>query len=63
MQTPEELLRRANAARPKARSGTREAEDAVHTPDRRLVMNPVKVKGVYRSLMESHDRMGTRHLG
>ena len=63
MQTPEKMLRRLGAARQTARSGTKEAEIVAQTPERRLVANPIRKSSVYRSLMESHDRMGTRHLG
>ena len=63
MQTPEMMLRRANAARPMARSGTKEPEVAAQAPVRRLVVTPARNRSAYRALMESHDRMGTRHLG
>lgn len=63
MQTPEEMLKRTYAARPrKAPESAREAR-LPDVPGRRLVMNPIKQNGVYRQLMVSHDRMRTRHLG
>ncbi len=62
MQTPEEMLKRTYAAKPrKAPEPARQAERLA--PERKLVMNPIKQNGVYRQLMASHDRMRTRHLG
>ncbi|MGI6238640.1 MAG: hypothetical protein ACOYI5_03320 [Christensenellales bacterium] len=63
MQTPAEMLRRANAARPRSRAAAEvTVEERRDMAQRRLVMNPVRTNGVYRTLMEKHDRMGTRHL-
>ncbi len=68
MQTPEEMLKRTYAARPRkapepAREAPRPEVPRPEAPGRRLVMNPIKQNGVYRQLMVSHDRMRTRHLG
>jgi hypothetical protein len=63
MQSPEEMLKRTYAAKPRgAPEPAREAEKR-ELPERKLVMNPIKQGGVYRQLMASHDRMRTRHLG
>lgn len=71
MQTPEEMLKRTYAAKPrkepnpieKAVKMPEQARARPDTTNRKLVMNPIKINGVYRQLMEKHDRMGTRHLG
>ena len=38
-------------------------EPALSTPSRRVVPQPIGGHAIYRELMRSHDRMGTRHLG
>jgi hypothetical protein len=63
MQTPEEMLRRPYAAKPRRAPEPARATEQPEASGRKLVMNPVKQNGVYRRLMDSHDRMRTRHLG
>jgi hypothetical protein len=63
MQTPEEMLKRTYAARPRKTPEPAREAPRTDASGRTLVMNPIKQNGVYRQLMVSHDRMRTRHLG
>ena len=74
MNNPRELLNRARRKRPSsapprppvpAADPTQPSptpEPAPVPPERRVAPQPIGGHALYRALMRSHDRMGTRHL-
>ena len=64
MLTPSQLM--GSRPGPKPRSLSRPPENPPQIESRPIpapVYRPTRPAGIYRQLMKSHDRMGTRHLG
>lgn len=62
MNTPDEVFRNMERRRLQVTQKTHEPPPEIHRVE--TVYMPQNVRaGSYRQLMQSHDRMGTRHLG